>query len=196
MKQDVLSFKLKDGLSHRYGDFIISDLKSEDREISCANIDLYLEGKPYEEDRYSWAGTQIRTENIFESVLNAYLRGDNSSIETFCPGWAELFKSYLDLKTKHKPIVLPVMQDGEITLYELELETENFKFYQHNASGNVLMLRADNSICTTVEAFYCSALDEELKDIASGKVSCSYIGLLTRFYAKDELGLEIKEVKE
>lgn len=192
-----MKFVLSADQSHEVGVFDVEALTTGEQYLgmdpagfSYCSVLLTLDDHTYDYSLFTWAGTSLSTEELFESVLNAYLRDDTKSYIAFGKNWKKYFGSYR--AQNYGGLALPVARDGKIRLFELQLETENYKFYHLDEDNEYLALYVkDNSILTTSEPFYMSALCEELEDIARGDTSCKYIHILTRWYAKNELDLDI-----
>lgn len=177
-----LSFVLKNNMVYRFiiegltiSDAIASNSQWEE-DITYDNVELYLNNERYN-GAWTWAGNNLTAEDIFEQCINAYIRGDKSDYKPFGSEW-DVFspiKKLIEYDDNGLIIKLPVVSGGKVKFYNLDLATPHSKFY---SSDDLLfiLLDADGGIVTDTEAFYESAMQEDICLIIKGEAECLFKG--------------------
>ena len=174
-------FKKRDNIVAR---FQIEDLTVTQKNIDFEELELYLNDKEYDGNFSSFRTNHVPANEVLTGLINAYLRNDTEDLE-YINGW-EIFDTLKDLQRydstpeylkKYKTPLLtafPQMQPwGEIIIYELQLATDEERFYTVN---DYCMLTDENSvILTDMEGFYDNAFIDELKEINRGTKPILYI---------------------
>ena len=172
-----LSFTIKDGKRWQDGKFVVDGLTildaDDNYEVVYDDIQLFVDGKPYDGSAESWGGHKYTVDDIFEQVLSGYLKGDGT-YTSFSEGWSA-FKKLDDLKgyKGNLLVTLPVYNNDAIELYELELATPDNTYYSYGDS--VMMLDKNNEVVTDAEHLYMEALEEDIESIINGQLECLYI---------------------
>lgn len=178
----ILQFTLKDG---RDCYFDVENLSVTGEDVVYDDILLYIDGELYNQSAETWAGHKLSDGEIFESVLNAYLRNDTSNYQSFDAGWNVVDALFENMQYDGKVVtVLPVVEFDEVVLYGLNMETTDFKFYTHDDSFKVF--DANGGLVTDYENFFMSAMYEEYEDIMNGKTECLYITPDVEEYLSEE----------
>lgn len=186
-----LSFTLKDGKRFKEGVFYIDGLTIIDTdgnyEINYDDIELELDGKPYDGTLEVWRG-YLSTEDIFDQVLSGYLMNDGT-YTSFSEDWSA-FTDLENLKEYQGDLLikLPVFRIDEVVIYELDLATPDHRYYI--ADDEVMMLDSDNEIVTDMENFYMEAIEEDITDILRGDLECLYMGYNVKQYIEEVGGEE------
>jgi len=173
-----LTFDFTNDARWASGKFIIDNLRivgeGDNLEVNYDDIQLYLDGELYEGGISTWTTNSVSTDELFESVLNSYLRNNTAEYSNFGGDWS-IFNQILDLTEKEGDLIikLPVYDFG-VNLYELELATPENRYYSYGDS--FLVLDNDGKIITDYEEFYSEAMLQDLYDILTGKTECLYMG--------------------
>ena len=180
----ILQFKLKDG---RDCYFDVENLSVTGEDVVYDDILLYIDGELYDQSAETWAGHKLSDGEIFESVLNAYLRNDTANYQSFDSGWnvVDALFEYMEFDESSKTItVLPVVEFDEVVLYDLNMETTDFKFYTHDDSFKVF--DKNWGLVTDYENFYMEALYDEYERVLNGETECLYIDPDVEAYLQEE----------
>ncbi len=170
-------------VNEKIGNFAIEDLEVTGGQIRYSLIGLYLRFPNTCATTY-WDGTPITTDDVFESIVNAYLRGD-SNYTFYGPLWDQNFSQF-----KTGEHTLRVVKGSEFLVYRMGLKTKFFSFY-YSDDGQVLLLDAQNGLVTEQECFFMTALVEELTAIANKEFGYDFISQETWQYAENELELSL-----
>lgn len=167
----ILSFSLKDGKDCY---FDVENLSVTGEDVVYDDILLYIDGELYDQSAETWAGHKLSDSDIFNQVINAYLRND-SEYYSFTSDW-NIFDAFLadSEYVGNIPIELPQLFFDSVDMYTLDLATTDFRFYL-TESGDFLALNKNGGIVTDYENFYLSALYEEIEDILNGTTECLYM---------------------
>jgi hypothetical protein len=178
-----LSFKLADKAKFKTGKFVIENLKIADiignsnyqldNEISYDNIELYLDGNKYDGTIYTWAGTNLSANDIFEQCLNAYIRNDTENYESFSNDW-NIFNKTKSLKEYQDDLLIkmPIFELGQFSVYELDLATPKNRYY--SCADRCLLMSAEGSVRTDIENFYLDAMYSDICAILKDELRCLY----------------------
>ena len=175
------------------GTFLIDGLSildtGDNYEVTYDDIDLLIDGKPYDGSITNWAGYAADAESLFDQVLNAYILRDGT-FSSFSPEW-KIFSDVDSLKHYEGDLLVsfPAYEYGELRTYNLDLATPINRYYQTD-SGEVLMLDADNSVVTDMEHWYEIGLDEDITAILKGELECLYMGYNVKEMIKEAGGEE------
>lgn len=194
----IARFKKRDNIVAK---FQIEDLTVTQTNIDFEELELYLDDKKYDGDFSSFRTNHVPADEVLIGLINAYLRNDTEDLE-YINGW-EIFDPLKDLQRydstpeyirKYKTPLLtafPQMQPwGEIIIYELQLATDEEKFY---TVDDYCMLTDENSvILTDMEGFYDNAFIEELTEVNKGTKPILYITP----YLKNHMKEIIKDFEE
>ena len=185
----VLSFSISSNTGKfKSGKFLIDGLSildtGDNYEVTYDDIELYVDGKPYDNSFTNWSGYTADAETLFDQVLSAYFRRDGD-YSSFSPDW-EIFNELDSLKEYDGDLLIsfPKYSYGEIRIYNLDLATPTNRYYQDDA-GDVLMLDNDNSVVTDMEHWYEIGLCEDITAIIKGEVECLYMGYNTQEWIKE-----------
>lgn len=174
-----LSFTLKDGKRWKEGRFEINGLDIMDTgdnyEVIYDDIELFVDGKPYDGSASNWAGQNYDVEQIFDQVLSGYLMNDGT-YTSFSDDWS-IFTDLESLKMYQGDLLMkfPVYRYGEIIIYELGLATPNSRYYTSDSGDEYMMLDNNNELVTDMENFFMEAFDSDLEDIEAGELDCLYM---------------------
>lgn len=181
----IVKFKNRDNIE---ATFETEEISVSDEGVIFDEVTLYIDGKPYNGDFSSFSKNSVPEDEIFIAIINAYLRNDTEDFD-YIEGW-EFFDDLKQLQTYDEGLIISFPQvtiwEDEIDIYELQLATEEEKFYTF--CENCMLLSKDNAILTDQEPFYGNAFIEELKEIDKGTKKILYI---TKYF-KDN----IKEILE
>ena len=138
-------------------------------------LNLKLDGKLYNGEISSFRANRVSDREIFEGIINAYLRNDTANVE-FIEGF-EAFALLKSLQQYDGEMLTAFpqidMRSNHADIYKLDLATEDERFY---SDGDLYMLLdKDGNIITDYEDFYTEAISEALNEINSGEVSALYI---------------------
>lgn len=162
-----------DRLKNKIGEFEIKNLNIsiEDKNIDYDRVDLLIDGEEYDGSISNFT-RYMTEEDLFRSVLNAYLMGSPNF--KFLDGW-DIFNGVLQSKTIENSIIISfsLIESDEIVKYNLLLAVPDARFYC-GGYDYYIMLNEDNEIRTDVEAFWFSALIDTLADIRLGKKVVEY----------------------
>ena len=152
----------------------ISVIGSGDQyDIEYDDITLTLDGEVYEGGISSFHSNSLSADELFSSVVNAYLRGNASNYTSFTGDWSifdevkSLEEWQGDIQTK-----LPVYDGFEVKQYALDLATPEFRYYSYD--DEFLMLDKNGNVVTDSEAFYYEGLCDDIARVLTGKVECLY----------------------
>lgn len=183
-----LTFEFTDKAKWQTGKFVFDDIQiigeGDDVSVQYDDIELYLDDQLYEGGISTFHSNSLSADELFESVLNSYLRNNTGEYRNFGPEWS-IFSQIMDMTEKQGDLIikLPVCELDEIVMYELQLATPERRYYSHNDSFMVL----DNSgeIVTDYENFYSEAMIEDLCDILTDKIECLYMGYDPKEWIKE-----------
>lgn len=151
----------------------------EDLEFSYDAIRLFLSSEgtmnAYNGGIPSWHSNSMSTSEIFESVLNSYLRDEHTHTSPENDSW-NFFDPFKELRVEEDFLLmkLPQVSLGSVEMYSLQLATNDRCYYA--CDDNFMVINNDNEIVTDYECFYTSALGEDLADIILKKSRCLYMG--------------------
>lgn len=151
----------------------------EDLKVDYDDVKLFLSSddsiSEYEGGITSWHSNNMSASEIFESVLNSYLRGDNTSTAPYGDSWG-FFNCISELRSVENYLLVkfPQISVGRIDMYSLQLAVSGRNYYSHE--DEFMMLDDDNAIVTDYECFYSNAMGEDLADIIQKKLDCIYMG--------------------
>ena len=152
----------------------ISVIGSGDQyDIEYDDITLTLDGEIYEGGISSFRSNSLSADELFSSVVNAYLRGDKSNYTSFTGDW-DIFDEVKSLEGWEGNIQtkLPVYDGFEVKQYELDLATPEYRYYSHD--DEFLMLDKNGDVVTDMENFYYEGLCDDLVHILRGETECLY----------------------
>lgn len=152
----------------------ISVIGSGDQyDIEYDDITLTLDGEVYEGGISSFRSNSLSADELFSSVVNAYLRGDKSNYTSFTGDW-NIFDEVKSLEEweGNIQIKLPVYDGFEVKQYELDLATPEYRYYSHD--DEFLMLDKNGDVITDMENFYYDGLCSDLVHIIRGEIECLY----------------------
>ena len=170
-----LTFTLPSNSSWKDGKFVVDNLQinpaDEEDTITFDKVELFLDGNKYNGELETWAGYKMKAENLFESVMNSYLRNDGAY--TYGDEW-KIFSKIDSAKEEQDGLItkLPTLYFGSLKVYELEYATTRFRFY--NNYDEFLMLDTEGRVKTDIEAFYTSGLYQEICAVIKGESKCLY----------------------
>jgi len=176
--------------------FEIEDLEITETEILGTVTSVFFDDEEYKGGFTTWAGRNLDNADLFESMINAYLRNDTSHGEVFGENWSIFDTLKIGVKEENGiEIELPYVSCGTIEKYELELATDNYRCYDHY--DEFLVLENDGNILTDYECFYTTILFDELSAIQRGETKCLYINPELKEWVDSEEGQnEIDETLE
>lgn len=180
----ILTFGLKDG---RNCYFDVEDLSVTEDELVFDEVILYINDEPYDGSSETWAGHKMSDDDIFEQVVNAYIRNDSTDYTGFGNDWSVFDPILSNIEYDNGSniaITLPVVEFNEIVVYELNMATTGFRFY--NYDDEFLVLDSNGGVVTDYESFYASAIFEEYEYIMNGKTECLYITPDVEEYLSEE----------
>ena len=152
----------------------ISVIGSGDQyDIEYDDITLTLDGELYEGGISSFHSNSLSDDELFSSVVNAYLRGDKSNYTSFTGDW-NIFDEVKSLEEweGNIQIKLPVYDGFEVKQYELDLATPEYRYYSYQ--DEFLMLDKNGDVITDMENFYYEGLCDDLVHILRGETECLY----------------------
>ena len=152
----------------------ISVIGSGDQyDIEYDDITLTLDGELYEGAISSFHSNSLSDDELFSSVVNAYLRGDKSNYTSFTGDW-NIFDEVKSLEEweGNIQIKLPVYDGFEVKQYELDLATPEYRYYSYQ--DEFLMLDKNGDVITDMENFYYEGLCDDLVHILRGETECLY----------------------
>lgn len=161
----------------------------EDLKVDYDDVKLFLTSddgiNEYEGGITSWHSNNMSASEIFESVLNSYLRGDNTGTSPYGDSWA-FFNRITELRLVENYLLVkfPQISVGSIDMYSLQLAVSGRNYYSHE--DEFMMLDDDNAIVTNYECFYSNAMGEDLADIIQKKLDCIYMGNDAKCWIKAE----------
>ena len=143
-------------------------------EIDYEDLELFVDGEPYDGSASNWAGQKYTAEQIFDQVLSGYLMNEGI-YSSFSDDWS-VFSDLNNLKEYEGDLLikLPIFKYDEICVYELDLATPDNRYYSY--IDEVMMLDNNNEVVTDVEEFYMEALEEDVTNILQGDLECLYMG--------------------
>ena len=182
----ILSFTRKNG-DNCY--FDVNGLSVSRSEITYDSIALYINDTPYDGSYETWSGNKLSDDDIFDQVVNAYIRNDSTDYSSFGNEWSVIdpilknmdYDSNLDIA-----ITLPVIEFDEVSMYHLDMATTEFRFYSHEDS--FLLLNDNGGVVTDYENFFMTAMEEEYEKISNGSTECLYINPDVEEYLAEEFG--------
>ena len=174
-----LTFEFTDKARWKIGKFVFEDIQivgeSDDVTVDYDDIELYLDGKLYEGGIATFRSNSLSVDELFENVLNSYLRNNTGEYKSFGKEWNIFDKIMKKAKTENGLVIkLPVYDGFNICMYELQLATPEHRFYAY--FDMCMMLDVDGEIITDYENFYMEAFDEDLVACLKGEVECLYRG--------------------
>ena len=171
----TFDFNVKDETNH--GKFVIDNMRIDTEEDSLAidydNIQLFINDAIYTGGIHSFCENNVSASTMFDSVLNAYLRNDTESYSNFNENWS-LFSKFESYKEYRDDLLIKFpVYNYSLKVYELQLATPKHKYY--NYEDYFLMLDVNNKVVTDIEAFYLSAIGEDIANILQDKERCLYM---------------------
>lgn len=188
MSVTELSFTFNNPKPWTNGTFIITDLEIMDADgkydVTYDEIELLLDGTPYDGTISTWNGTNLTVDAIFEIVLNGYFM-QSGAYGNFSADW-NIFDSIKQYEAYDNGLLMamPVYKYDEVIVYELDLATPEHKYYQHD--DQVLLLDANNEVLTDMENFYIESMDEDIEAIQNGTLDCLYMSDNVQSYIDGE----------
>lgn len=174
-----LTFEFADKAKWKTGKFVFDDIQivgeGDDVSVQYNDIELYLDGKLYDGDISTFSSNSLSADELFESVLNSYIRNNRGEFAKFGPEWS-IFSKIMDMTEKQGDLImkLPVCKVDDIVLYELELATPDNTYYSYGDS--FMVLDKSGEVVTDYEEFYSEAMMEDIYNILTGKTTCLYMG--------------------
>lgn len=174
----TLTFTLKDGKRWKEGRFEIDGISiidvDDDLDIEYDNLELFVDGEPYDGSASNWAGQTYSADSIFNQVLSSYLH-DDGLYTNFSENW-DVLSRLEDLKEYENGLLVkfPVYDWDGVSIYELDLATPKCRYY--SCEDRVLMLDDNNEVVTDVGHFWLQGIEEDITAILKGEVECLYMG--------------------
>lgn len=163
----IFQFKQKENMAGKPCVFELENLLISEEDIEFEVMGFTIDGKDYDGEFSSFVKNHVDTEDVFEGILNAYLRNDWEDIE-FISGWSV----FDDLKSRQKYdgdllTEFPQVSYIDIMQYVLELAVEERRYYRADYDY-VCLLNSGGAILTDMDGFYENALLEDTKAIEKG----------------------------
>ena len=170
--------------------FTVEGLEIKRGEINCEVPTVLIDGNEYSDEYSTWSGTTLNNYDLFEDMLNLYLREDTYSVESFGDEWFifDVIKNKI-VRENGVIVAFPFVDYGTVGMYELELATTDYRFYSH--FDDCLVLDKDGGVITDYESFYTSALYDELALIKKGETECLYIDSYLKEWCDSEEGQSV-----
>lgn len=171
-----LNFRFNKSNKYSSGRFVIDGLQvtgsSDGGTIDYNDIKLYVDGEPYSDNFERWSGSKASVYEVFDTVVSAYIL--NSNDFSFDSEWS-VFSPITDSIEYSGDLIikLPVVKYGDVYMYDLQLATDEFRYYAYE--DMFMMLRKDGELVTDMENFYTQSLEADLNDILDGKMEAVYI---------------------
>jgi len=145
-------------------------------EYSCEEFSMKLDGRRYVPDVVTFTGRKIFVADVFEDVLNSFLRDSKQYSFTYVD---ERFKKIKRLqKVASEGLYESIMQVDfylGFIQFRLAYATESYRWYLHDEL--ILMLDADGKVVTNIEAFAVGAWSEAVRKVANGTERLLYCSL-------------------
>lgn len=147
--------------------------KGEQYIVEYDDIRLYLDGELYDGGISSFNSASMSADELFCSVVNAYIRGDRTNYSDFTGDW-DIFDDIMSLEEWQGDIQtkLPVFDGYTVNQYSLDLAVPDYRYYSYN--DEFLMLDKNGNIVTDMEEFYYEGLCDDIAKVLTGKVECLY----------------------
>ena len=189
-----LTFEFADKANWKTGKFVFDDIQvvgeGDDVNVQYDNIKLYLDGKLYEGGIKTFHSNSVSADELFESVLNSYLRNNTGEYTSFGKEWSIFSKIMKKTKANKSGLVtkLPVYDGFVVVVYDLQLATQDHRYYAHD--DEFMMLDNSGEIITDYEFFYTQAFEEDLFACLKGETKCLYQGYDTKAIIEEYGGAE------
>lgn len=174
----VMNFKIFDEESKwEIGRFEIENLKVIDekgkKRISLGRIQTYLDGALYQGGIETWAHSNVKDEELFTSVLNAYLRDD---VETYHYGDEWDFFKELKLTGGSGPAekILQYVA-GAFEEYALILAVPERRYYIFEDDA-CMLCNEEGGIITDIDMFLMNELYKDIVHVLKEETPCIYKG--------------------
>jgi len=175
-----LTFEFADKAKWKTGKFVIDDLQvvgeGDDVEVNYDDIQLYLDDKLYKGGISTFSSNSLSVDELFESVLNSYLRNNTSEYKSFGDEWSVFSKIMNMARVGGAGLVLdlPVYDGFNIVMYGLNFAVPGRRYYSHD--DEFMVLDDNGGIVTDYEVFYTEAFEEDLYDVLTGNTKALYRG--------------------
>lgn len=175
-----LTFEFADNAKWKTGEFVFDDIQvvgeGDDVNVQYDNIKLYLDGKLYKGGIKTFHSNSVSADELFESVLNSYLRNNTGEYKSFGNEWSIFSKIMKKTKANKSGLItkLPVYDGFDVVVYELQLATPDHRYYAHD--DEFMMLDNSGEIITDYEFFYIQAFEADLYECLKGDTECLYRG--------------------
>lgn len=151
-----------------FDNFVLEQGEKSDDGLSwhSDDIQLLVDGKDYVYGTEKlWNGTSLDAGDLFENMMQAYLRDEKKYSYTF----SDNFKDVLDtINTYYKKydenkllIEMPAFGSFLDCPYKLDMATDEHRYYVNDAP-RFLVLSADGNIITDMEDFYTECYLEDI----------------------------------
>lgn len=152
--------------------FEVEEFSIEEDEFIADNVKLFIDGKPYNNEKETWSGVKLDDYDLFEQTLNAYLRKD-TEVE-YSDDWSIFTQLISKREYKDNLIVrLPILEYGVIQMVDLVLATPTLRYYQ---SGDIYRVyRPNGELVTDYEWAFMNALDSDVEEIKEGTLKVLYV---------------------
>ena len=167
------------------GYFEISEV---DIQSDSLDVTLYIDGKRYDGGISTFTDNNVSADFLFENVLNSFLRVNTREF-TFSKEWEENFAYIAFLCVFDDKGLLrefPQLNCGSFDMYKLDLAVPERRFYSHD--DDFILMGKEGEIITNVEAFWQSALEEDLKSCLEGKQEILYMSDNIKTFIEEGLG--------
>lgn len=164
------------------------ELSEVDIMSASRDVTLYIDGKLYEGGISSFTENNLSAESLFESVFNSFLRGNTKEF-VFPKVWDEEFAYAKALCVYDKDGLLktfPQLRYDSFEMYQLELAVPDRRFYSHDE--DFILMGKEGDLITDVEAFWQSAIEEDITDCLSGKTEALFMSDNVKGFIENGLG--------
>ena len=161
---NLLQIKVKNIEYVKYpgSEFVIDGMincESDTFKLGCASIRVLKDGADFTPTGTTWAGRHFEPFDVFENVVNAYLRNDNTTFEFkyVCP-------EIESLKVSESDLILKQFYVDSVVCYQLECKTDDYSFWIEDDGEGCMIVNNEGKIITDAECFYISGLCESIEN--------------------------------
>ena len=162
---ELLKIKIKNIEYVKYpgSEFVIDGMincAGDTFELGCASIRVLKDGADFTPTGTTWTGRHFGPFDVFEDVVNAYLRNDNTTFEFkyVCP-------EIEALKVSESDLILKQFYFDSVVCYHLDCKTDEYSFWIEDDGGEgCMIIDNEGKIMTNVECFYISGLCESVRN--------------------------------
>ena len=191
MRYTSFSVDFEEKTGRKHGEFRIYGLAIEKNLQGEYNLDfedarVILDGKLYVDEYATYAGQTLAPGDLFEDVLDAYLRGDTSNFKSFSDKWDKYFGKLKKLNEYDGDLLTAYTkyEAGESERYNLQLAIPGYRYYCSDTPC-CRVYSDEGDLITDYDEMYEDAITEAITDVLLGDTQCLYMSETTKDWIKE-----------